>query len=489
MTHPTLRRAVLISFVGIGIVAVIVFSGMLRRNIENLQALHLALAPQPDIGVCPQLATLRRASSYLVGRAALEIDCPQQAGESLTMASAQTLGDAERLLVNAALAEFYYRREQPEQAREYLHWLVVRAVTLPSFKIEWRVMQHNDETLSLIQTAETALTRGDWPEALRAAQTLETLDSGNYLADHLAKRAYVGMGETDRVQELLPDLSLVRYTGDPRVDSRVRAAAQEVWYDLVEERPPPTVETFSRVAHWLAWRQGLEGATELVHHAAQSLAGYPEWQTLALEPGQLAPAVPPLSLIRGPAAELGRQWGLDAEQVVLGQDLLGDDLASGWVWYPMEGIMPFGRFDRAFFDGGLDGGSGCTGPPSLRVDGLWLIRDDPMAEPARAGFYRSVHLRDPGSYLLYLCYRTELSTPTAVAGVYVRVRDFQMEPMLPATLGTWRSYVLPLDVEHEDTSMELILRLWQPGRVWFDDIQLHHVLAPADHASLAGDSS
>jgi len=179
--------------------------------------------------------------------------------------------------------------------------------------------------------------------------------------------------------------------------------------------------------------------------------------------------------------------GVPVEDVELGPNLVKNGGFEEWVGGRPEqwGISNMATGDpwnRGAFRGGQDGLIVCEGESSVRINGLWLERRYDR-EPGRYGFaLETPVVLFPGHwYVLSLDYKTE-GLPDNGATVWTTDKVpwsiFPHEIGLPSTGGEWNHFVLLRYMEVEGISeipVWLIVRIWQPGWAWFDNISLMKV--------------
>lgn len=169
-----------------------------------------------------------------------------------------------------------------------------------------------------------------------------------------------------------------------------------------------------------------------------------------------------------------------------GAEIGSADNPVGWEKSPMSGL---GRWCRATYELFTDDFYRSEGERSLRVDGLW---SEPCTEfqPARAGWAIGNGLREPGSieltpgdtYVLSFLYRTERiqdgSASVWTGGSREDYLFFPRERALPPTDGRWVRFLAVARASELSSSIELLLRLWGVGTVWFDEICLRELEVP-----------
>ncbi len=170
-------------------------------------------------------------------------------------------------------------------------------------------------------------------------------------------------------------------------------------------------------------------------------------------------------------------------------DTLDHDQLPGWeIADYVSGRDP--QTPKAAFFAGVDPYIKVDGPYSFRIDGLWKEND--------SGFFGAVAVSDSkeGTYyitiepnqLYMLSGRYRTSNVGERASVYLGNRDQTFaEIWLDGSDGQW----LPFDEQiaclsnQSAENMQLIVRLWTEGSVWFDDLSIRSV-SDADSGDVCG---
>ncbi len=197
---------------------------------------------------------------------------------------------------------------------------------------------------------------------------------------------------------------------------------------------------------------------------------------------------------------LAEQFNLAPEAIALGPNLitnpgfevLSGSRPAGWHGSSHANNPPF---DRALFRAGLDSLDSAQGNQSARVSGLW-VGDQPERASPSEGFWawnesqqslRPIPLERDAIYVLSFNYRTAWMGVRGVT-VYLNTRipaggSFGGEHAFPPTEGAWRQALL-LGWTGDDSSGVLpLLRLWGPGQVLFDNVELREVIVPSQTLS------
>jgi hypothetical protein len=195
--------------------------------------------------------------------------------------------------------------------------------------------------------------------------------------------------------------------------------------------------------------------------------------------------------VPGLAASIGAEQvapilGVAASELQLGPELIqnggferfgdSEDLPSPWrASFASTG----GSWNQGAFVVGPDSAAPYNGSLALRIDGLALVRRTDR-EPARAGFlYPSLQVEAGDLYAVSFVYRTRAVADGAVSLWLGERADViaSGDSFLPGTNGEWqRATLIGRNSSGSPATINVLLRLWDEGTVWFDDISLRQVV-------------
>ncbi len=261
-----------------------------------------------------------------------------------------------------------------------------------------------------------------------------------------------------------------------------------------------------RVARFLVWQTPeAESVHQLVVSMAAQQPADAQWQALLgelmLRRGDPTGApyrdLVPSDLLGlptdlDPRAEVAKLLAVRPDDIELGPNLLPqgdfDRIVSGTLegWRVADYATGSGADSpAAAFGAGPDAFAVFAGAFSARIDGLW------KGANSRPGFFGLVTHDEAryGSYALSIAPQRSY----AVTGIYrtggarERVSIYLGHPIaglldawLPATDGGWRPFVfVGCHNQPAVQQMQLLLRLWGEGRVWFDDVRVQEIMLKA----------
>ncbi len=258
-----------------------------------------------------------------------------------------------------------------------------------------------------------------------------------------------------------------------------------------------------RVARFLVWRAP---EAESVHQLIESLAAQQpadsQWQALLgelmLRRDGLA-GVPNRNLAQSgfiglptdfnPQTEIADLLAVPPDDFELGPNLLPQGDFDRIMGGTLEGwrVADYASGDgadspAAAFGAGPDAFAAFAGAFSARIDGLWKGTDSQPGffglvthDEARYGSY-ALSIAPQRSYALTGIYRT--GGAKELGSIYLGHPVATLfDAWLPATDGGWRPFVfIGCHNQPAVQQMQLLLRSWGEGQIWFDDVRLQEIV-------------
>ncbi len=246
----------------------------------------------------------------------------------------------------------------------------------------------------------------------------------------------------------------------------------------------PLLAALSRLDHTNAvhrtWLISLlaEPATFWTSALGQTLAQSLAWRTTAPVATPVAPADPP------DLRHLAQLLGVEPAALTLGPALLDNGRIGGTP--PNTGTPPHwgqsywnygNNHNLGLFLLGVDVAPELPRQPALRID-LLARNEDPQQARTRAGFWYStpITLTAQAPYVLSFWYRTQGLPDNAAALFLTEAHDvlFRNDLRLPASEGQWQQVtIIGWNQTDQAQTVRPLLRLWEPGSVWFTNVSLH----------------
>jgi len=428
--------------------------------------------------------------------------------------------DNRRLLKNSL--PYYETLMAHSWACDHVGVIALSESGLSSLSDQFRQMANDVIALAYLTRAKELLGTGECVDAkLDLQRALEKRPGDLYALYHLMKIETTA-GNTQVASIWRDQLVHFSEAGLYFSDARLADFAAEAISQLLAEGMWKRPVALNSVAT-LTWREFESPGTELfIQRLSRRYPEESEWPYLLGEMfqrrGMLARAQ--VEYKRALAIGLSRQEGLEeqelavpderlivAEQLELPPDVIafGPNLLSnsgfepreeesnslpGWQPVTMAGYQPF---DRGLFYVGSDTLNAFAGQQSARISGLWVGNNPELGRP-NAGFWvwdetrhanQLIPVQAGAIYLLSFYYRTEWVEESSV-GVWLnsgteQTGSLRGECYFPPTRGVWRQVFLIGSVGDDNPEISAVsplLRLWGPGQVWFDDVQLRQIIVP-----------